>query len=106
VSSGAAASSLALRPRSLLTRVWQVNAVPIRKDDEVQVVRGTFKGREGKVIQVYRRKWVIHIERITREKVNGAHRRPEARTAAAARPPVRKTLIIADQVSPPLWAPL
>ena len=50
----------------------QVNAVPIRKDDEVQVVRGTFKGREGKVVQVYRRKWVIHIERITREKVNGA----------------------------------
>lgn len=49
-----------------------VRAVPVRKDDEVQVVRGTFKGREGKVIQVYRRKWVIHIERITREKVNGA----------------------------------
>lgn len=50
----------------------QVNAVPIRKDDEVQVVRGNFKGREGKVVAVYRRKWVIHIERITREKVNGA----------------------------------
>jgi len=45
--------------------------MPIRKDDEVQVVRGTFKGREGKVIQVYRRKWVIHVERLTREKVNG-----------------------------------
>ena len=29
------------------------------------------QGREGKVTQVYRRKWVIHIERITREKVNG-----------------------------------
>lgn len=50
----------------------QVRSVPIRKDDEVQVVRGTFKKREGKVVQVYRRKWVIHIERITREKVNGA----------------------------------
>ena len=49
----------------------QVRSVPIRKDDEVQVVRGTFKGREGKIVQVYRRKWVIHIERITREKVNG-----------------------------------
>ncbi|KAH9311270.1 hypothetical protein KI387_026305, partial [Taxus chinensis] len=49
-----------------------VRSVPIRKDDEVQVVRGTFKGREGKVVQVYRRKWVIHIERITREKVNGS----------------------------------
>ena len=49
-----------------------VRAVPIRKDDEVQVVRGNFRGREGKVVQVYRKKWVIHIERITREKVNGA----------------------------------
>ena len=51
----------------------QVRSVPIRKDDEVQVVRGTFKGREGKIVQVYRRKWVIHIERITREKVNGKY---------------------------------
>merc|ERR1712207_1283 len=51
---------------------YNVNSVPIRKDDEVQVVRGTYKNREGKVSQVYRRKWVIHIERITRERVNGA----------------------------------
>ncbi|KAL6766354.1 RPL26 [Auxenochlorella protothecoides x Auxenochlorella symbiontica] len=49
-----------------------VRSVPIRKDDEVTVVRGTFKGREGKVVQVYRKKWVIHVERLTREKVNGA----------------------------------
>merc|ERR1719343_736874 len=49
-----------------------VKNIPVRKDDEVMVVRGTYKGREGKVIAVYRRKWVIHIERITREKVNGA----------------------------------
>lgn len=32
------------------------------------------QGREGKVTQVYRKKWVIHIERITREKVNGEHK--------------------------------
>ncbi|TQD89584.1 hypothetical protein C1H46_024881 [Malus baccata] len=32
--------------------------MPVRKDDEVQVVRGTYKGREGKVVQVYRRKLV------------------------------------------------
>jgi len=51
--------------------LFQVRSVPVRKDDEVMVVRGTFKGREGKVVQVYRRKWVIHVERITREKVNG-----------------------------------
>eukprot|EP00249_Psilotum_nudum_P009085 c21699_g2_i1 orf=536-979(-) len=57
---------------SELKNKYNVRSVPVRKDDEVQVVRGTYKGREGKVVQVYRRKWVIHIERITREKVNGA----------------------------------
>lgn len=31
----------------------------------------TAQGREGKIVQVYRRKWVIHIERITRDKTNG-----------------------------------
>merc|ERR1712022_14746 len=49
-----------------------VRSVPIRKDDEVIVTRGTYKNREGKVTQVYRKKYVIHIERITREKANGA----------------------------------
>lgn len=38
----------------------------------MQVVRGTLKQKEGKVIQVYRKKWVIHVERITRDKMNGA----------------------------------
>jgi len=48
-------------------------SIPIRKDDEVQVVRGHHKGQQtGKVVQVYRKKFVIHIERIQREKVNGA----------------------------------
>ncbi|KAF9342677.1 60S ribosomal protein L26, partial [Mortierella sp. AD094] len=47
-------------------------SIPVRKDDEVLVVRGSFKGREGKIVQVYRRKWVIHIERVNREKANGA----------------------------------
>ncbi len=53
----------------------------MRKDDEVSVVRGTYKGREGKIVQVYRKKWVIHIERITREKVNGARSRCQPQTS-------------------------
>lgn len=48
-----------------------VRSLPIRKDDEVIVTRGTYKGREGKVVQVYRRRWVIYIERLQREKING-----------------------------------
>eukprot|EP01025_Chloroclados_australasicus_P022204 TRINITY_DN23007_c0_g1_i1.p2 TRINITY_DN23007_c0_g1~~TRINITY_DN23007_c0_g1_i1.p2 ORF type:complete len:172 (-),score=14.22 TRINITY_DN23007_c0_g1_i1:172-645(-) len=55
-----------------LKHKYGVRSVPIRKDDEVTVVRGSFKGRDGKVVQVYRKRWVIHIERLTREKVNGA----------------------------------
>ncbi|KAI8918902.1 translation protein SH3-like domain-containing protein [Entophlyctis helioformis] len=46
-------------------------SLTLRKGDEVQVVRGTFKGREGKVVTVYRRKFVIYIEKLTRDKVNG-----------------------------------
>jgi large subunit ribosomal protein L26e len=34
-------------------------------------VRGTNKGREGKVTSVYRLKYLIHIERVSREKSNG-----------------------------------
>ncbi|KAM0804534.1 putative 60S ribosomal protein L26-2 [Usnea florida] len=48
-----------------------VRAIPIRKDDEVTVVRGSNKGRDGKVTSVYRLKYVIHIERVAREKSNG-----------------------------------
>lgn len=38
----------------------------------MQIVRGRFKGREGKVTAVYRKKFVIHVERVTRDKANGA----------------------------------
>ncbi|KAL9611589.1 MAG: hypothetical protein Q9167_003778 [Letrouitia subvulpina] len=48
-----------------------VRSIPIRKDDEVVIVRGRNKGREGKVTSVYRLKYVIHVERVTREKSNG-----------------------------------
>merc|ERR1712226_1632447 len=55
-----------------LQKKYNVRSLPIRKDDEVQVVRGTFKKRDGKVTTVYRKKYVIHVERINREKNNGA----------------------------------
>ena len=35
------------------------------------ITRGSLKGREGKITSVYRLKYVVHIERVTREKVNG-----------------------------------
>lgn len=39
-----------------------------------QVVRGHYKGNQvGKVVQVYRKKFVVYIERIQREKANGTN---------------------------------
>merc|ERR1712168_1524316 len=50
-----------------------VRSLPIRKDDEVMVVRGHFKGQQtGKVVNVHRRKFVVRVERMQREKVNGS----------------------------------
>ncbi|KAI1275749.1 ribosomal protein L24 [Xylaria sp. FL0933] len=54
-----------------LREKYNVRSIPVRKDDEVQIVRGSQKGREGKVTSVYRLKYQIHIERVTREKTSG-----------------------------------
>ncbi|KAL2113057.1 hypothetical protein VUR80DRAFT_5480 [Thermomyces stellatus] len=54
-----------------LREKYNVRSIPIRKDDEVSIVRGSFKGREGKVTSVYRLKYVIHVDRVTREKATG-----------------------------------
>ena len=51
---------------------YNVRSIPVRKDDEVMVVRGIYKNREGKVTACYRGKYVINVERITRDKANGA----------------------------------
>lgn len=49
----------------------QVRSIPVRKDDEVKIVRGSNKDSEGKVTSVYRLKYIIHIERVTRDKASG-----------------------------------
>ncbi|BFZ01522.1 hypothetical protein BsWGS_04561 [Bradybaena similaris] len=55
-----------------LRQKYNVRSIPIRKDDEVTITRGHYKGQQtGKVTQVYRKKFVIYIERVQREKANG-----------------------------------
>merc|ERR1712126_589022 len=47
---------------------YGVRSMPIRKDDEVQDVRGHYKGQQvGKIVQCYRKKFRVYIERIQRE---------------------------------------
>eukprot|EP00397_Hematodinium_sp_SG-2012_P054204 GEMP01065199.1.p2 GENE.GEMP01065199.1~~GEMP01065199.1.p2 ORF type:complete len:145 (+),score=28.38 GEMP01065199.1:41-436(+) len=50
---------------------YHVRSLPVRRDDEVTVSRGSFHDRAGKVTQVYRKKWVLHIEQVVRDKTNG-----------------------------------
>ena len=34
-------------------------------------ILGNHKGKKGKVISVYRKRWAIHVEKITKDKANG-----------------------------------
>jgi large subunit ribosomal protein L26e len=55
-----------------LRQKYNIQSMPIRKDDELQVVWGHYKGQQiGKIVQVYRKKYVICIERVQWEKANG-----------------------------------
>ncbi|CDO56018.1 hypothetical protein DV451_004302 [Geotrichum candidum] len=55
-----------------LRKEYGVRSLPIRKEDEVKVVRGSYKDREGKVGQVYRLKFAIQVEKVTKEKSSGS----------------------------------
>lgn len=51
---------------------YNVKSLPIRRDDEVMVVRGNYKDSKGKVNTVYRKRWCIYIDKVTETKQNGA----------------------------------
>ena len=55
---------------------YNVRSVPVRKGDTVMIKSGDSKsggkGQEGKVLTVYRRRWCIHVEKVTRDKKSGA----------------------------------
>ncbi|KAK9461571.1 60S ribosomal protein uL24 [Lipomyces oligophaga] len=55
-----------------LREKYNVRSLPIRKDDEISVVRGSYKGKEGKVTQVYRLKYTIQVEKLTKDKADGS----------------------------------
>merc|ERR1719335_2083194 len=50
---------------------YNVRSLPIRKDDEVMVVRGSNAHREGKVTGVYRKRWTVTLDRFYRDKASG-----------------------------------
>ncbi|KAL6927486.1 60S ribosomal protein L26B [Hanseniaspora valbyensis] len=51
---------------------YGIRSIPVRKDDVVKIVRGSKKGSEGKISSVYRLKYAIQVEGVTKEKSNAA----------------------------------
>ena len=56
-----------------LSAVLGIKSLPILKGDKVRVMRGgkVYKGTEGTVESVYRKKWAVHLDSAKREKKNG-----------------------------------
>lgn len=54
-----------------LREKYGVKTLPVREGDEVLVMRGTFRGTEGKVVEVDTKKYRIHVENVTIEKADG-----------------------------------
>lgn len=54
-----------------LREKYNRRSLPVRSGDVVRIMRGDFKGKEGKVVEVDYSKLRIHVEGITRTKASG-----------------------------------
>ena len=54
-----------------LKKRYGTRAVPVRQGDKVKIMRGTFKGKEGKVIRVNLDRYKAYVDGITRSKTEG-----------------------------------
>ncbi|MCQ2819568.1 MAG: 50S ribosomal protein L24 [archaeon] len=49
----------------------KIRSLPIKRGDTVKILKGKAKGKEGKVVQVYRKRNVIYVDKVNRDKQNG-----------------------------------
>lgn len=54
-----------------LRNKYGIRNLPVRVGDTVKVVRGSYAGKEGKVVKVIRKTQRLHIEGLTRERADG-----------------------------------
>ena len=55
-----------------LRKKYGVRSLPVRREDEVQIMNGVWKGNKGKITQVYRLRNCIYIEKVSKNKANGS----------------------------------
>ncbi len=53
-----------------LRKQYGKRSMPVRKGDEIKVMRGEFRGRKGKVMRVDRKKLKVYVEEIKVKKAN------------------------------------
>lgn len=54
-----------------LREKYKRRSLPVRKGDEVEIMRGEFKGKRGKITKVDLKNYKVYIEGITRKKTTG-----------------------------------
>jgi len=69
-----AVKSVAAHLDEKLRKELGMRGLSVRKGDTVKVMRGTFKGKEGKVSSVNVARGKIFIEKVTAKKSNGSER--------------------------------
>jgi len=55
-----------------LREKYKRRSFPVRVGDKVKIMRGEFKGVEGKVIRVDRERQMVYIENVTIKKADGS----------------------------------
>jgi large subunit ribosomal protein L24 len=55
-----------------LREKYKRRSLPLRKGDEVEIMRGEFKGKKGKISRVDLKNYKVYIEGITKRKTTGA----------------------------------
>jgi len=53
---------------------YKTRSLPLRKGDEVEIMRGEFKKRKGKVLRIDTKNYKVYIEGITRKRTDGTER--------------------------------
>jgi large subunit ribosomal protein L24 len=57
-----------------LREKYKTRSLPLRKGDEVEIMRGEFKKKRGKVSRIDTKKYKVYIEGITRKRTDGTER--------------------------------
>lgn len=66
------AKAIAAHLNEKLKKELGKRTIPLRKKDTVKIMRGTYKGKTGKIIDIDKEKMKISIEKIVRKKSDGA----------------------------------